>query len=341
MRGKCSAPTIPRLDCLCCLQAVAELAAAIAGGRAQAAGLTLVALERPAAQYQQLCSLTSVSLTVLDAFSDPNAWGSLLQDGGGSDDGSSSSTSSRSGSVIPLPGILAAPDGMQQLRRHLASAQQAAPGLRQCIVFDCLSPLLDRFGAGAVAHLLHSLQAAPRVSSLLCGVHGDLHTPQQLAALEQLAAGTLQLQPASELEQSLCAAAHGAGEPQGRLAVRLKRRAGRVRAEAQLYCLDGGGGLQFFAPPADALNPQAAAERAAAAGAGGGGAEGPAAGLAQQLAGGMKLGLSQAELEAKQRVQLPFEHQGQVRPRGCWRLGRQGCPVAHASPPDCQPRQPS
>jgi hypothetical protein len=46
----------------------------------------------------------------------------------------------------------------------------------------------------------------------------------------------------------------------------------------------------------------------------------PAAGstveaLAPKLAGGMKLGLSAAEQEARQAVQLPFQHQGQV--RGC------------------------
>jgi hypothetical protein len=50
----------------------------------------------------------------------------------------------------------------------------------------------------------------------------------------------------------------------------------------------------------------------ACAGSGNGGPEAPSAQLVQQLAGGMKMGLSAAELEAKQRVQLPFEHQGQV-----------------------------
>lgn len=34
--------------------------------------------------------------------------------------------------------------------------------------------------------------------------------------------------------------------------------------------------------------------------------------LAEHLAGGMKLSLSKEEQEARQRVQLPFEHQGQV-----------------------------
>lgn len=248
------------------LQAIADLAAAIAGGRAQASALLLLALERPAGHYTQLCCLTSVSLTVLDGFSDPHGWGSLLA-------GQTAATSSGSGCgsshVVPLPGILATADGPQQLRQHLS----AAAGLQQCIVIDSLSPLLDAWGAAAVAHLLHSLQAAPATSCLLCGVHGDLHPPSTLAALEQLASGSLQLLEASELECSMCAAAHGAA-PQGRLAVRLKRATGRVRAESQLFAVDGSGAVAFLEPPADLLNPAAVAGKAAGAATGGEGALG-------------------------------------------------------------------
>lgn len=244
------------------LQAVAELAAAIGSGRAQAAALTIIALERPAAHYWQLCSLSSlVHLTVLDCFSDAYAWGSIL-----GSDGGSSSGASQSGSV-PLPGILASPDGLQQLQQCLCSgAATATAGLQQCLVIDCVSPLIDRFGAASVARLLHSLQAAPATSSLLCGLHTDLHPAADLAAVEQLAAGTLQLAPASELERSVCRATHGsASDPQGWLTLRLKRRAGRVRAQAHLYCIGADGGVALLEPPADLLNPQAAAEKAVVA----------------------------------------------------------------------------
>ena len=338
------------------------MAAAIAGGRAQASGLLLLALERPAAHYMQLCSLMSMSLTVLDGFSDPHGWGSLL--GGQAARGGDGGGGSNNGHVVPLPGILAAADGPQQLQQQL-SAAAAAAGLQQCIVIDSLSPLLDAWGPAAVAQLLHSLQAAPATSCLLCGVHADLHPPATIAALEQLAAGSLQVGEASELECSMCTAAHGA-TPQGRLAVQLKRAAGRVRAESQLYAIDASSAVTFLEPPADLLNAAAAAGKAAGAAAGGEGARGvlwcgllllcgadwqlwtahldlaavslcsiwvcycsrtsptglpllpcphagdAASGLAQQLAGGMRLGLSRAEAEAKARVQLPFEHQGQV-----------------------------
>ncbi len=248
------------------MQAIADLAAAIAGGRAQASGLLLLALERPAAHYAQLCSLTSVSLTVLDGFSDPHGWGGLL---GGQPKAASgaSGSSGGNGRLVPLPGILAAADGPQQLQQQLSTAAAAA-GLQQCIIIDSLSPLLDAWGAAAVAQLLHSLLAAHATSCLLCGVHADLHPPADLAALQQLAAGSLQLVEASELECSMCAAAHGA-TPQGRLAVRLKRAAGRVRAESQLYAVDARGAVAFLEPPADLLNAAAAAGKAAGAAAGG------------------------------------------------------------------------
>lgn len=253
--------------CLQPKQAVAQLAAAIAGGRAQAAGMLVLALEHPPTHYTHICSPTSVSLTVLDGFTDPHGWGSLL--GSVSPTSSGSSGGSDAHSVIPLPGLLAASDGLQQLRQRLHGELEAAAGLRQCLIIDSLTPLLDAWGPTAVAGLLQSLQAAPAASCLLTLVHTDLHRAPALAAIQQLAAGSLALQPSGELERSVCRAVHGT-DPQGRLALRLKRAAGRVRAEAQMYCVGASGAVAFLEPPADLLNPQAAGEKAAAAAAGGG-----------------------------------------------------------------------
>ena len=262
------------------LQAVAELAAAIAGGRAHATALVVVALERPLAAHfvQATACLPSSHLCMLDCASDPYGWGSLLSNG----DILSAALLQR-----PLLGILGG--GLQQLHQRLASCIAGSAGTC-CIVFDSLGPLLERFGGIAVAQLLHALQAQlpppshasggcgpPSVSSLLAGLHSDLHPPSDLAALEQLAAGSMQLRPATPLERSVSAAAHGR-EPQGGLRLRLRRRTGRVRAVSQLYCIgdgSGGGGgggaaaVTFLEPPADAmLTPQAVAaadELAAAA----------------------------------------------------------------------------
>jgi len=265
------------------VQAVAQLATAIALGQAQATALAVVALERPALQYQQLCSVAAVQLTVLDGFSDPYAWASPLA--GSSNSSSTSCDGGRAGwSTVPLTGILAAPNGLQLMEQHLLDSSsssgsngaggqplqvQQQPQQQRCIVFDSLSPLLHTFGAPAVAALLHRLAAAPSTSCLLAGLHADLHAPSEVAAVEQLAAGSLALQPVSELERTVCAAAHGAGrQPQGRLALRLKRRSGRVRAESRLYCIDAAGGVSFLELPPDMLSPAAVAEKAAAAAAG-------------------------------------------------------------------------
>ncbi|KAL4428190.1 hypothetical protein ABPG75_002279 [Micractinium tetrahymenae] len=296
--------------------AVSELAAAIVGGRAAAAALTIVSLQRPAWHYQQLCGLSgALDLTVVDCFADPYGWGSLAprsQGGGIAGDRDSSASN-----VAPLPGLPSAGDGLQQLQQRLLGGSSGSSGgsdghsvhaqqrRQSIIVFDSLSPLLDAFSPTAVAQLLSRLAAHPSTAGLLCGLHADLHPPAVPAVVEQLAAGSLSLLPASDLERSVCAANHGRA-PQGRVEARLRRRTGRVRAESQLYCIDGSGAVAFLEPPPDLRNPAAAAEKAAAAAAAAGNGA-----LAQQLAGGMKLSLSREEEEARQRVQLPFEHQGQ------------------------------
>lgn len=229
------------LQCSMILQAVADLAEAIAAGRAQAAELVIVAMQQPAAVYQQMCSLSSPHLTILDGFSDPYAWGSLRHAG----------ASSGIVGVVRLPGLLDAQGSLDRLQQELVSLQRGLGRPSHCIVVDSLSPLLDRFGLAATVGLLQRLQAAPGTSCLLCALHQDVHPPQQLAAVEQLAAGTLRLAPCSELERTLVAAGQGPGsDPQGRLTSRLKRRTGRVRADTQLYCVDGSGGVSFFEPPA-------------------------------------------------------------------------------------------
>lgn len=259
------------------LQAVHELAAAIIGGRAAAAALTIVALQQPAWRYQQLCSMLppagQLDLTIIDCFSDPYGWGGLAP-------GSVGSRSSSCTGITPLPGVLAAPDGLQQLQQQLLGDSGSGSGNGQplqlqlqrqtLVVFDSLSPLLDAFPATAVAQLLSRLAVHPGTAGLLCGLHADLHPPAMPAVVEQLAAGSLSLLPVSDLERSVCAASTGQA-PQGRAEARLRRRTGRVRAESQLYCIDDVGAATFLEPPPDVRNPAAAAEKAAAAAAAAGG----------------------------------------------------------------------
>ena len=335
-------------------QAVADLARCIAQGRAQAQALTLLALGRGPAEYAPLCQpLQPGQLRILDCFSDPFGWlARRPADSSGAAataarPASSSSSSSVDG-VMCLPGVLEQRGGLHQLAQALACPPgpggSAPPPLRQAIVIDSLSKLLDSHGAPAVCQWLHGLQRDAGTSCVLCALHADVHSPQAsaprasgsqwpciswvvakaydgeagsrmgadlpapwpalhsrqqwlphalrrpqaLSSLHYLATGRVQLQPLSELERSMLKASHqgpgpGAGprdgqagaEPHGRATVRLKRRAGRVRVEAQLYSVllaaagrDPAAWVAYWDAPAAATAALSLAGAAAAAAAG-------------------------------------------------------------------------
>lgn len=154
----------------------------------------------------------------------------------------------------------------------LAGLQSAGP--THCLIIDSLSKLLDCDGAHALCHWLHSLQRLPGASCVLGGLHTDLHPAQALSPLRYLAAGMAALQPLSGLE---CALGKGPGgaAPHGRLSVRLKRRAGRVRTEEQLFRVEKGGRVAYWDVPAALSTPEALAGSAVAAAAAGEAGRGP------------------------------------------------------------------
>lgn len=275
-------------------QAVAELAGSIAQGRAQARSLLLIDLERPPADYLPLCaSLAPGQLSVLDCFSDPFGWltraATHPKAVAAAADATAAAAAARSAApqsvagVTMLAGVLQQPGGLQQLLQAAApSAVPAgqAPAPRRCIVVDSLSRLLDSFGPRAVAHWLHQLQCAASTSCVLCALHADLHPPQVLASLRLLAAGWAEVQPLLGSDRAVCSAPTGAGTgggaaagaaapvPHGRVSVRLKRRAGRVRVEEQLFRVDpraGQGVVSYWAAPPALSTPQALAGSAAPA----------------------------------------------------------------------------
>lgn len=388
------------------IQAVAELAACISQGRAQAQKLTIIALKRPPQEYQRVCQALSPSqLSILDCCTDPFGWLEQLPLAPFPQQTQQATSPSAPGpNVHLLSGILEQPDGLQRLQQQLTHAAQGAhsapsssPGSgpphadtlqssletppspsqppRNCVVVDSLSQLLDYFGEAPVWRWLHTAQRSAATSSMLCAVHADLHSSQALSALRHLASGSIQLEALSTLEQSLGGAPQppqdrplagiapgtAAGgvcrggdaphpspplvapgtPPLGRVCVRLKRRAGRVRVQSQMYCLVSHGGeegvvrkaVAYWDPPAVTLTPQALLETAggvagpdaAPAGVGaatsataikdagwsGSGAAAGEEGLVRQMEGGMKLTLSREEEEARRKVQLPFEHQGE------------------------------
>ena len=317
-------------------QALADLAAAVAQGVAHAAGLTVLALQQPPAAYQALgAALPPGSFLLLDGFSDPYSWWPTQHPG-------------------PASGLLTS-QGLARLQALLLASDSAG----HCVVIDGTTPLLDAHGGRAVAACLQAVRAdagsgaANGPASLLCFLDAEAHPPPDVAVLESIAAGVVSLEGCST--SSLAAAAGGAAGAalpvQGRLAMRLKRRKGRVRTQSDIYTVSadgreiqltpeslggGAGGPTAAAGSAvpgpgraaegglgkpagraavgsaatKATNPPAAATAAPAAPAAA--APSPDDLLAQRLGSTMRLGLSVQEAEARRRVQLPFEHQGQA-----------------------------
>lgn len=333
-------------------QCTKSLAEAMAQGRSQPRALHLVAAERPPGELLSAAAGGDGSsgsggpphTTVTDLFSDPCGW---LQPGAAAD-------ADAGGSPWPddcLDRIAAAAEAAAAAQAA-AAADDAAAGSNGdgsstsgggglCVVIDSLSALLLRHPTARVLRLLERLQGCAAAGSILALVHRDLHSAQLLAALAATAHAQLELRPVTPLQRQLAAAA-GRPAPAGALRLAAKRRAGgRLKAETQYYALSlpprggaggGFGGVETYAPPAEALGaPDAralvqtalaaagkAGEGAAAvsaAGAAGGGVEGAAAAaddLARRLGGGvsMRLGLTAEERAARDRVELPFERRG-------------------------------
>jgi hypothetical protein len=285
-------------------QAVHDLCACIAEGRAAAGGVALAALARAPQAYAPACSSLPLScVTLLDCFSNPHGW---------------ARRDAASQGALPL---FAGDGGLGALEQRLLGAAAAAAGdggaitgllAPRYLVLDGASQLVDAFGAASVAALLWRAQRAPGVAGVLCCAHADLHPPEAAAALQQGAASVLRVHPVAAWQRAVGGGGDGGGgwRPHGWIEVELRRRSGRVKSEARLFRVTSQG-VEFrdATPPAAAPAPAAGAPapRVAAAAP----AAPPPPALAQQLAGGMRLELSGAEREAREAVRLPYEHQGQ------------------------------
>jgi len=245
------------------------------------------------------------------------------------------------------PDCLLVIDGLSSLlRRHPPLAVVCA--LRRLRRAPGVSALLAG-GLHADLHAPHVMDALARLST--CAVELSPMTPLQ-ASLAAAAAGSAE--PAAGGGCGAAGgprAARWRAAPLGLAEVRLKQRSGRLKSEAHGYALLGDGAIEFGPPPPEPQAGAAAAARLAAGAAPGGYQPGgyqpgaaaaaappaaPAAGeargagtplakaaagapAAEPLAsavGGMRLGLSQEEAEARRRVVLPYQHRGEGRTYG-------------------------
>lgn len=210
-------------------------------------------------------------------------------------------------------------------------------GVRSCVAVQWISSLLLRHDYMQVLAVLERLRRLPAISSVLLGLHKDLHAEQEVAALRRLAACEVALSPLTGLQRDAALALTRQLQPHGALSVSHKRRTGRVHVEQSVYTLLRGGGIAFGPMPSAAdVSEQRVVAAAAAAAASSSAASSVASSAGRQDAGGgaaqppqvsghassasepptsalhgMRLTRTQQEEEARQRVVLPYEHQGQ------------------------------
>lgn len=177
--------------------------------------------------------------------------------------------------------LCADPQGLALLQARLLDGLDT-PAL---VVLDSLSPLVDAFGAPAVCDTLGELRR--RATGVIACLHADLHPRSEVDALCYGAGCVAELGPAGERPPPALAA-------HGRLAVRVRPKSGAVKADNLEYIVERDGGVTLLKPPP--LEAAAPPEPSAAA----------AAAVAT-----MRLEVTEEEAAARDRVQLPYEHQGQ------------------------------
>ena len=169
------------------------------------------------------------------------------------------------------------------------------------IVFDCMSPFLLHFGARKVRLFLDALRAHAGVRCVVSRLHTDLHSPEEIATIEHGISCCLELEPGwglLEYSSQSRTGSVGGMDPHGTVHIQTKRAHGCKKTDMIEYRVNGST-IAF-----EKLQPKNAG-RAVDSTIGKESVQPPEVQL-----GGMKLELTQEEIEAKTRVTLPFEHQG-------------------------------
>lgn len=178
---------------------------------------------------------------------------------------------------------MADPQGLAQLQSKLLDSLDAP----KIFVLDSMSPLIDAFGAPAVCAMLGALRLG--AAGVVAALHSDLHPRAEVDALCYGASCVAELGLAPERPPP-------APQTHGRLAIRVKRKSGMVKAENIEYRIENDGEITFHKPLEVSTGITAPPPTDAAA----------TSALAT-----MRLEVSAEEAAARERVQLPYEHQGQ------------------------------
>ncbi|CAA7410432.1 unnamed protein product [Spirodela intermedia] len=267
------------------------LAANIAAGRSSARGLVLVALDRSPSLYLDLlksgglnCVGSGVNwFRVLDCYSDPLGWKARLP------------SSLRLGGDASVEELQTLFTDVKDVDRLLSLVLDLGRGMvgegkrRFAVAVDSVSALLRRASLQSVASFISNLRGHGQVSTVLWLLQSDLHESRICAAFDYISTMVVLLEPeienpgtergGSNLEQNFRG---------GRFHLRMKRRNGRVKVLCEEFFVETAG-VKFFSTP---LSESKIAEQT----------------LLPKLQ--FNLQLSEKERMDREKVVLPFEHQG-------------------------------
>lgn len=274
--------------------------------------VVLIALSQPPSAYSYLFkSQVFTPPCIIDCFTDPYAWKMM---------------SKSSGSTFPLfAGDSSSEAVINSLTQKITAIHPERTKIS--LVFDCINPMIDYFGVHSIARFLQTLRHHPCICSLCTLLHedgfGTRKQQESVSLCTYNASCTLTLSPAqglidkasmkSSLIHKVMGADRDSTNAHGKLTIRMKKRSGCIKVEhleywvlssTRIECVGRSKGHAVPQHPtatlkSDPNSGQNAAESNAAAS------------VAHQFAGGMKLNLSEEEIAARNRVQLPYEHQGQ------------------------------
>ncbi|VVB07148.1 unnamed protein product [Arabis nemorensis] len=269
---------------------LANLFSSILAGKSKSQGLVLVTFSRSPSFYLQflkqkgiIVSSSSKWIRILDCYTDPLGW--FDQPSSGSTQGSS---------LIKLHKCVS------DLKRIFSSIIEAGRELvgdgktRFCVAIDSVNELLRNSSMPLVSGLLTDLRSHAQVSGLFWSLNTDLHQEKVTNALEYVSTMKANLEPLCPSSdgkrnalESLFSVHQDFGK--GRFHVRFKLRKGRVRVMSEEYHVDQMG-INFS--PISSADTVIATTKS----------------LLPKVQ--FNLQLSEKERVDKEKVVLPFEHQG-------------------------------
>ncbi|KAL2531607.1 Elongator complex protein 5 [Abeliophyllum distichum] len=273
---------------------LSQLSSFIVAQKSQSQGIVLVALSRGPLYYEELfkskgndVSSSNKWIRVLDCCTDPLGWRSKLMESGRIANLTlgTSTTASLYKNAKDLDKLLLA---ITELGKELVGDGKG----RFAVAIDSVSEMLRHTSISSVAGLLSNLRSHDQVSCLFWLLHSDIHETKATAALEYISSMQASAEPRTRpvngqrgnyeklpfLEQNLRG---------GKIHVRFKRRNGRVRLMSEEFCIEQSG-IKFTPISSEA--------------------EMMARSLVPKVQ--FNLQLSEKERNDREKVVLPFEHQG-------------------------------